>query len=134
MDRFYDTKAANARRINNLTKAYYQKYDVDDYIKYYHSVLINPEISNSNKRELLLDKGLESLDFYFLSRITNIDKLKKELKKLKSSVDFPKLSGNSDLTKLKYIGKYFQDPFLWVVLGADGKPIITQQVNLKLNK
>jgi hypothetical protein len=134
IDRFYDTKAANARRLNKSIQGYYQKFDVDDYINYYNNVLSHPNFKNSNNKTILLDKGLESLDFYFLSRITNIDILKKELKKLKSSVDFPKLSGNSDLTKLKYIGKYFQDPFLWVVLGANGKPIITQQVNLNLNK
>lgn len=57
--------------------------------------------------------------------------MKKELKK---SVVFHQLSGNPDLTKLLYIGKYFKDPFDWVMLSSDGKPIFTQKVYLNLNK
>jgi hypothetical protein len=135
MDIFQDTKAAQARSLNKSIQGYYQKFTVDDYINLYNNyVLSHPNFNNSNNKTILLGRGLESLDFYFLSRITNIEILKKELKKLKRSVDFPRLSGNPDLTKLQYIGKYFKDPFEWVVLGADGKPVITQKVYLNLNK
>jgi len=131
MDRFYNTKAAQARILN---KAYYQKFSVDDYINYYNEyVLSYPNFNNSLNKKNLLGEYLKALNHFFLSRITNIEVLKKELKKLKKSVDFHKLSGNPDLTKLEYIGKYFKDPFEWVTLGVDGNPVITQKLHLNLN-
>jgi hypothetical protein len=77
---------------------------------------------------------LINLDSY-LSSIIDIEILKKALKKLKKYVDLSKLiGGNPDLTELPYIGKYFKNPFEWVLLSANGKPVVKQRLYLNLNK
>jgi hypothetical protein len=105
-------------------------------LKYYISYIL-PTIKDMNANMKLqwdayLNEFLKNLDAY-LSNITFLENLRDELKKLKKSVDLSKLTGNSDLTKLKHIGKYFRDPFELVTVGYEGKPVVKQTVNLNLN-
>jgi hypothetical protein len=99
---------------------------IDKYIKLY--MKNSKEQYNKN---MLLSDDLYVLDGY-LSTIEDIPTLESELKKLKKSVDFSKL-GQSNLTKLRYIGKYFKDPYEKVTLEHNGMPVITQKIHLNLS-
>ena len=93
---------------------------VDEYIVKYKDYLLKSP--NNLGKTTLLNEELKNLEENFFSKLLVLDKklLANELKKLKNSVNFSELTGNSDLTKLNYIGKYFLNPSKFTMLRSDG--------------
>jgi hypothetical protein len=104
---------------------------VDEYIENYKGYLLQyPEFQNSLEKTTLLNEDLRYLEETYFSTLSDKKLLANELKKLKNSVNFSKLTGNSDLTKLNYIGKYFLNPLNFTMLRSDGTSFIPSKKNI----
>jgi len=95
---------------------------VDEYIVKYKDYLLKSQ--NNLEKTTLLNEELKNLEEIYFSKLLDKKLLANELKKLKNSVNFSKLTGNSDLTKLNYIGKYFLNPSNFTMLRSDGTSFI----------